>query len=107
MSGRIGQVIQFIYRYFVSLYLPFIFYNNFLFVHFRFAHCININFYQDLVNAIDGLIEEGNLGLREQLHCVQCIFTILSGQAAALNIDPHRFVHNFSLFFLSPLYFIE
>ncbi|KYN01272.1 Nucleolar complex protein 3 like protein [Cyphomyrmex costatus] len=57
----------------------------------KFAHCININFYQDLVNAIDKLIEEGNLGLREQLHCVQCIFTILSGQAVALNIDPYRF----------------
>ncbi|XP_018313919.1 nucleolar complex protein 3 homolog [Mycetomoellerius zeteki] len=57
----------------------------------KFAHCININFYQDLVGAIDRLIEGGNLGLREQLHCVQCIFTILSGQAVALNIDPYRF----------------
>ncbi|KAL0131675.1 hypothetical protein PUN28_002902 [Cardiocondyla obscurior] len=57
----------------------------------KFAHCINITFYQDLVHVIDKLIEEGNLGLREQLHCVQCIFTILSGQATALNIDPYRF----------------
>ncbi|XP_032675303.1 nucleolar complex protein 3 homolog [Odontomachus brunneus] len=57
----------------------------------KFAHCINIDFYQDLVGAIDRLIEEGNLGLREQLHCVQCIFTILSGQGTALNIDPYRF----------------
>ncbi|XP_014484925.1 PREDICTED: nucleolar complex protein 3 homolog isoform X2 [Dinoponera quadriceps] len=57
----------------------------------KFAHCINIDFYQDLVGAIDRLIEEGNLGLREQLHCVQCIFTILSGQGTALNIDPCRF----------------
>lgn len=67
-------------------------------MHSRFAHCININFYQDLVGAIDRLIEGGNLGLREQLHCVQCIFTILSGQAVALNIDPYRSVHNFLLF---------
>lgn len=44
------------------------------------------------MSAIDKLIEEGNLGLREQLHCVQCIFTILSGQGTALNIDPYRFV---------------
>ncbi|XP_012231094.1 nucleolar complex protein 3 isoform X2 [Linepithema humile] len=57
----------------------------------KFAHCINVNFYQDLVSVIDKLIEEGNLGLREQLHCVQCIFTILSGQGTALNIDPYRF----------------
>lgn len=63
-----------------------------LFDYSRFTHCINITFYQDLVNVIDKLIEEGNLGLREQLHCVQCIFTILSGQATTLNIDPYRLV---------------
>ncbi|EZA60268.1 Nucleolar complex protein 3-like protein [Ooceraea biroi] len=57
----------------------------------KFAHCINITFYQDLVNVIDRLIDEDNLGLKEQLHCVQCIFTILSGQGTALNIDPYRF----------------
>ncbi|EFN69036.1 Nucleolar complex protein 3-like protein [Camponotus floridanus] len=57
----------------------------------KFAHCINIDFYQDLVSVIDKLIEEDHLGLRQQLHCIQCIFTILSGQGAALNIDPYRF----------------
>lgn len=57
----------------------------------KFAHCINIDFYQDIVSVIDKLIAEGNLGLREQLYCVQCIFTILSGQGTALNIDPCRF----------------
>ncbi|KMQ95945.1 nucleolar complex protein 3-like protein [Lasius niger] len=57
----------------------------------KFAHCINIDFYQDLVRVIDRLIEEDHLSLRQQLHCVQCIFTILSGQGAALNIDPYRF----------------
>ncbi|KAL6446957.1 hypothetical protein ACFW04_001383 [Cataglyphis niger] len=57
----------------------------------KFAHCINIDFYQDLVSVIDRLIEEDHLGLRQQLHCIQCIFTILSGQGAVLNIDPYRF----------------
>ncbi|XP_072748758.1 nucleolar complex protein 3 [Anoplolepis gracilipes] len=57
----------------------------------KFAHCINIEFYQDLVSVIDKLIEEDYLGLRQQLHCIQCIFTILSGQGAALNIDPYKF----------------
>ncbi|XP_029177821.1 nucleolar complex protein 3 homolog [Nylanderia fulva] len=57
----------------------------------KFAHCINIDFYQDLVSVLDRLIEEGYLNLRQQLHCVQCIFTILSGQGAALNIDPYKF----------------
>ncbi|KAI4504694.1 hypothetical protein M0802_000244 [Mischocyttarus mexicanus] len=57
----------------------------------KFAHCINLDFYQDIVTVIDKLMEEGNLGLREQLHCVQCVFTILSGQGTSLNIDPYRF----------------
>lgn len=57
----------------------------------KFAHCINLDFYQDLVSAINKLMEQGNLGLREQLHCIQCVFTILSGQGMVLNIDPYRF----------------
>lgn len=32
-------------------------------------------------------------GLREQLRCIQCIFTISSGQGTALNIDPYRFAY--------------
>ncbi|XP_031842929.1 nucleolar complex protein 3 [Nomia melanderi] len=57
----------------------------------KFAHCINLDFYQDLVTAIDKLMDEGNLRLRDQLHCIQCVFTILSGQGLSLNIDPYRF----------------
>ncbi|XP_076631281.1 nucleolar complex protein 3 isoform X3 [Colletes latitarsis] len=56
-----------------------------------FAHCINMEFYQDLVTVIDKLMEEGNLSMRNQLHCIQCVFTILSGQGSALNLDPYRF----------------
>lgn len=57
----------------------------------KFSHCINLEFYQDLVNVINTLMEEKNLGLREQLHCIQTVFAILSGQGTALNIDPYRF----------------
>ncbi|XP_026674168.1 nucleolar complex protein 3 homolog isoform X2 [Ceratina calcarata] len=57
----------------------------------KFAHCINLDFYQDLVAAINKLMAEGNLSLRDQLHCIHCVFTILSGQGSALNIDPYRF----------------
>lgn len=32
-----------------------------------------------------------DLGYREQLHCIQTIFVILSGQGEVLNIDPMRF----------------
>ncbi|KOC63701.1 Nucleolar complex protein 3 like protein [Habropoda laboriosa] len=57
----------------------------------KFAHCLNLDFYQDLVTVIDKLMEEGNLSLKDQLHCIQCVFTILSGQGSALNLDPYRF----------------
>ncbi|XP_029045935.2 LOW QUALITY PROTEIN: nucleolar complex protein 3 homolog [Osmia bicornis bicornis] len=57
----------------------------------KFAHCINLDFYQDLVTAINKLMEDGNLSLRDQLYCIQCVFTILSGQGSSLNLDPYRF----------------
>ncbi|KAG9428257.1 nucleolar complex protein 3 [Apis mellifera carnica] len=57
----------------------------------KFAHCINLDFYQDLVTTIDKLMEENNLSLKDQLYCIQCIFTILSGQGLQLNLDPYRF----------------
>ncbi|XP_012153365.1 nucleolar complex protein 3 isoform X2 [Megachile rotundata] len=57
----------------------------------KFAHCINLDFYQDLVTVINKLMEDGNLRLRDQLYCIQCVFTILSGQGSALNLDPYKF----------------
>lgn len=36
-------------------------------------------------------MESGDLGHREQLHIVQTVFTILSGQGEMLTIDPIRF----------------
>uniref|UniRef100_A0A1B6JVH4 Nucleolar complex protein 3 homolog n=1 Tax=Homalodisca liturata TaxID=320908 RepID=A0A1B6JVH4_9HEMI len=57
----------------------------------KFAHCINLDFFADLVSVLDGLMEEGSLRSREKLHCVQTVFAILSGQGEALNIDPSRF----------------
>ena len=57
----------------------------------KFSHCINIDFYQDLLNILDNLIDSENLTLRGQLHCIYTVLFILSGQTAALNIDPNRF----------------
>uniref|UniRef100_A0A1B6FC07 CCAAT-binding factor domain-containing protein n=1 Tax=Cuerna arida TaxID=1464854 RepID=A0A1B6FC07_9HEMI len=57
----------------------------------KFAHCINLDFFADLVSVLDGLMEEGSLRSREKLHCVQTVFAILSGQGEVLNIDPSRF----------------
>lgn len=57
----------------------------------RFAHCINLEYYIDLVNVLDGLLKEEWLGYREKLHCIQTVFSILAGQGEALNLDPTRF----------------
>ncbi|XP_015521317.1 nucleolar complex protein 3 homolog isoform X1 [Neodiprion lecontei] len=57
----------------------------------KFAHSINIEFYQDLVNVLNRLLEGNTLTLREQLYCIETVFVILSGQGEALNIDPSRF----------------
>nr|KAG5707619.1 hypothetical protein BaRGS_031001 [Batillaria attramentaria] len=57
----------------------------------KFSHLINIDFFHDLFAVFNQLIESGELSPRETLHCVQTAFTILSGQGAALNIDPMRF----------------
>ncbi|XP_065207103.1 nucleolar complex protein 3 [Planococcus citri] len=62
----------------------------------KFAHCINLEYYQDLVNVLDQLLTKGNLNIREQLYCIKTVFIILSGQENMINIDP--------LYFYSHLY---
>ncbi|XP_024120744.1 nucleolar complex protein 3 homolog isoform X2 [Oryzias melastigma] len=57
----------------------------------NFAHLINMEFFDDLLNVLQNLIQSGDLTNRESLHCVQTVFTILSGQGDALNIDPLKF----------------
>ncbi|MEQ2218130.1 Nucleolar complex protein 3 [Xenoophorus captivus] len=46
----------------------------------NFAHLINLEFFDDLLNVLQNLIQSGNLTNRESLHCIQTVFTILSGQ---------------------------
>ncbi|KAK3095067.1 hypothetical protein FSP39_009879 [Pinctada imbricata] len=66
----------------------------------KFAHLINIDFFDDLFKVFNELIDSGDLTYRESLHCVQTAFTILSGQGSVLNIDPMRFyVHLYNSFF--------
>ncbi|XP_055530605.1 nucleolar complex protein 3 homolog isoform X2 [Wyeomyia smithii] len=57
----------------------------------KFAHTINIDFFSDLIDVLDNLLVHAGLGNREQLHCIQTVFTILKGQGEVLNIDPARF----------------
>ncbi|XP_045709941.1 nucleolar complex protein 3 homolog [Phyllostomus hastatus] len=57
----------------------------------KFAHLINVEFFDDLLVVLHNLIESGNLSYQESLHCVQTAFHILSGQGDVLNIDPMKF----------------
>ncbi|EDW38133.1 GL12190 [Drosophila persimilis] len=62
----------------------------------EFAHVINLDFFSDLINVLNKILEEQDeLGYRERLHCIQTIFVILSGQGEVLNIDPIRFYQHF------------
>nr|XP_023698100.1 nucleolar complex protein 3 homolog isoform X1 [Paramormyrops kingsleyae] len=57
----------------------------------KFAHLINLEFFDDLLTVLHNLIESKDLTYRECLHCIQTSFTILSGQGDVLNIDPLKF----------------
>ncbi|XP_074089440.1 nucleolar complex protein 3 homolog [Macrotis lagotis] len=57
----------------------------------KFAHLINVEFFDDLLVVLHNLIESGELSYRECLHCVHTAFHILSGQGDVLNIDPMKF----------------
>ncbi|XP_074640489.1 nucleolar complex protein 3 homolog [Tubulanus polymorphus] len=60
----------------------------------KFAHLINIEFFSDLFNVLNSLIESGDLTLKQMLHCIQTAFIILTGQGSALTIDPlHFYTH--------------
>ncbi|XP_035467680.2 nucleolar complex protein 3 homolog [Scophthalmus maximus] len=57
----------------------------------NFAHLINMEFFDDLLNVLQNLVQSGDRTNKENLHCIQTVFTILSGQGDVLNIDPLTF----------------
>lgn len=57
----------------------------------KFAHCINIEYFVDLINVLDALLKDEDLGYPERLSCIQTVFVILSKQGEVLNLDPSRF----------------
>uniref|UniRef100_A0A672PU38 Nucleolar complex protein 3 homolog n=1 Tax=Sinocyclocheilus grahami TaxID=75366 RepID=A0A672PU38_SINGR len=60
----------------------------------KFAHLINLEFFDDLLAVLYGLITSGDLTYRESLHCILTSFHILSGQGDVLNIDPLKFYNH-------------
>lgn len=61
----------------------------------EFAHVINLEYFSDLIDLLNNILETTELGYREQLHCIRTIFVILTGQGEVLNIDPIRFYGHF------------
>ncbi|KAF5298733.1 hypothetical protein FQR65_LT09602 [Abscondita terminalis] len=57
----------------------------------KFAHCINIEFYMDLINILGNLLKEDWMGFCEKQQCIQTIFAILCEQGEVINIDPAKF----------------
>ncbi|XP_009696758.1 PREDICTED: nucleolar complex protein 3 homolog, partial [Cariama cristata] len=57
----------------------------------KFAHLINVEFFDDLLIVLHSLIASGGLSYRESLHCILSAFHVLSGQGDVLNIDPMKF----------------
>jgi len=57
----------------------------------KFAHVINYSFFSDLITVFQSLLTADFLTHRDSLLVVSTVFTILSGQGEALNIDPASF----------------
>uniref|UniRef100_UPI00398EAEDA nucleolar complex protein 3 homolog n=1 Tax=Pristiophorus japonicus TaxID=55135 RepID=UPI00398EAEDA len=67
----------------------------------KFAHLINVEFFDDLLVVLYSLIDSGSLNYRECLHCIQAAFHVLSGQGDVLNIDPMKFyTHLYKMLFV-------
>ena len=69
----------------ISVFLNTFFYNN------RFAHLINLEFFDDIIKIMHEMIEADRLSFRSKLHCIKTVFVVLSGRGEALTVDPMRF----------------
>ncbi|CEF70247.1 Nucleolar complex protein 3 homolog [Strongyloides ratti] len=57
----------------------------------KFAHLINIEFFDDLIASLSQLVQDEDIRVLDTLHCVYTVFVILSGDGKTLNIDPISF----------------
>ena len=60
----------------------------------RFAHLINLEFFDDIVKLMYNMIESDKLNFRSKLHCIKTVFVVLSGRGESLTIDPMRFYNS-------------
>ncbi|VDM68428.1 unnamed protein product [Strongylus vulgaris] len=57
----------------------------------KFAHLLGVEFFEDIVLTMEGLVDKENLRLLDRLYCINTVFVILSGEGQLLNVDPSRF----------------
>uniref|UniRef100_A0A915B6G7 NOC3-like protein n=1 Tax=Parascaris univalens TaxID=6257 RepID=A0A915B6G7_PARUN len=57
----------------------------------KFAHLLNVEFFDDIISALQSLIEQQHMRVLDSLYCVHAVFVILSGEGIAINVDPFRF----------------
>jgi nucleolar complex protein 3 len=57
----------------------------------KFVHFIGVEYMDDLVKTLNSIVECPESKSLEKLLCVRTVFSILSGDGSALNIDPYKF----------------
>ncbi|CAI5453173.1 unnamed protein product [Caenorhabditis angaria] len=57
----------------------------------KFAHLLSIEFFDDIVTTMEKMVTNENLRIIDQLHCINTVFVILSGDGQLLNVDPSKF----------------
>ena len=61
----------------------------------KYAHLINIDFFDDLIGLLYRLVVSQRLSHLQTLYCLNTVFTILSGEGSAISVDPQRFYARF------------
>ncbi|KAI6239224.1 NOC3-like protein [Aphelenchoides fujianensis] len=57
----------------------------------KFAHLINVDFFDDLIASFEELMAKKHLKTSDALLCIRTVCIVLSGEGKALNIDPLKF----------------
>lgn len=57
----------------------------------KYAHLLNIEFFDDLLDVLHRLMDNEELTESQTCHCLLTVFKILSGQGQVLNVDVTRF----------------
>jgi nucleolar complex protein 3 len=60
----------------------------------RFAHIINVDFFEDLLKVLGNLQRSGDLKRRQSILCIATVLAVLDGQGQALTLDPTAFHKN-------------